>query len=368
MNSSSKLAQKDLPKQLDKKEINQKLISLLLIFFPVLSVLAALLLSSILIAFAGISPVEAFYQLIRGSLGTRYGIGETLSRFIPLQLCGLGFLFGLKSGFFNAGTEGQFYVGAFTGALAGIYITGLPPVLHIIVVLLVSFLAGALWALIAGVLKVSLGVSEIINTIMLVYVANLLVDHCIDGPLAEPGGVISQTAAIADSARLPIIVNGTRLHFGFIIALLITALVYFIIWRTSLGYQLRMAGLNPEAARFAGMDNKALVLISVLVSGGIAGIGGSIETMGSLYRLSPGFSGGYGFDAIGAVVLGKATPLGLTIASMLFSVIRVGAGAMQRNLGVPFPLVNVIQGLIIIFIVGGSYLSRKLEIYTGRRY
>lgn len=264
--------------------------------------------------------------------------------------------------------ESAYLTGAFAGALAGIYITGLPPQLHVIVVLLVSFLAGALWALIAGVLKVSLGVSEIINTIMLVYVANLLVDHFIDGPLAEPGGVISQTAAIADSARLPIIVNGTRLHFGFIIALLITVLVYFIIWRTSLGYQLRMAGLNPEAARFAGMNNKALVLISVLISGGIAGIGGSIETMGSLYRLTPGFSGGYGFDAIGAVVLGKSTPLGLTIASLLFSVIRVGAGAMQRNLGVPFPLVNVIQGLIIIFIVGGSYLSRKLEILTGRRY
>ena len=368
MYSSEKLEQKGPPELSARKEIRQRVVTLILKLFPVFSVLAALLISSILIAMVGIDPWKAFYQLIRGSLGNKYGLGETFAKFIPLQFCGLAFLFGIKSGFFNAGTEGQFYVGALAGAMAGVYLTGLPPVLHILAVIIVSFVAGAIWASIAGILKVTLGVSEIINTIMLIYVANLLVDHLIDGPLAEPGGLISQTAPIAESARLPIVISGTRLHLGFPIALLITFIVYLIICRTSFGYQLRMAGQNPEVARFSGMNNNALVLTSVIISGGLAGIGGSIETMGSLIRLTPGFSGGYGFDAIGVVVLGNGTPLGLTIASLLFSVLRVGAGAMQRNMNVPYPLVNVIQGLIILFIVGGSYISTKLEMITGRRY
>ena len=368
MISSENLERKDLPELSDSRDVKRKVVALILKFFPVFSVLAALLVSSILIAMAGINPWEAFAELIKGSLGNKYGLGETLNKFVPLQLCGLAFLFGLKSGFFNAGTEGQFYVGALAGAMAGIYFTGLPPALHVLAVMLVSFTAGAIWASIAGVLKVTLGVSEIINTIMLIYIANLLVDHLIDGPLAEPGGQISQTAPIADSARLPILISGTRIHTGFPIALLITLVVYIIISRTSLGYQLRMAGQNPEVARFSGMNNKKLIMISVLISGGLAGIAGSIETMGSLIRLTPGFSGGYGADAIGVVILGNASPLGLTIASLLFSVLRVGAGGMQRNLGVPYPLVNVIQGLIILFVVGGSYISKKLELSFGRRY
>lgn len=368
MISSEKLALKDSPELSDGKDTKRKLVALILKLFPVFSVLAALLVSAIIIALDGINPGAAFTELIRGSLGNIYGLGETLNKFVPLQLCGLAFLFGLKSGFFNAGTEGQFYVGALAGAMAGIYLTGLPPALHVLAVMLVAFSAGALWAAIAGILKVTLGISEIINTIMLIYIANLLVDHLIDGPLADNVGLISQTAPIADSARLPILISGTRIHFGFPIALAITFIVYIIISRTSLGYQLRMAGQNPEVARFSGMNNKMLIMTAVVISGGLAGIAGSIETMGSLIRLAPGFSGGYGTAAIGVVVLGNVSPLGLTIASFLFSMLRVGAGSMQRNLGVPYPLVNVIQGLIILFVVGGSYISKRLELITARRY
>ena len=352
----------------DKSSLKFKLLGFVIILFPIISVAAALLVSSIFIALAGINPMEAYIALLRGAFGSTYGISQTLLRFVPLQLCGLAFLVAFKTGFFNVGTDGQFYVGAFAGTMVGIYVTGLPTPIHILLIFVVAFCVGALWAAIAGYLKVTLGISEILNSIMLTYVAQLLVDYLIDGPLAEPGGVISQTASIADSAKLPVMIPGTTIHYGVLVAVILTIAVALLIKRTSLGYKMRFAGYNPSAARFAGLNNKMLMMTAVLLSGGLAGIGGSIDAIGSLYRLAPGFSGGYGFDAIGAAVLGKLTPLGLTISCLLFAVLRVGAGSMQRDLGVPFPLVKVIQGLIILFIIGGTFISRKIEFYTGRRY
>ncbi|HEY3316639.1 MAG TPA: ABC transporter permease [Bacillota bacterium] len=341
-------------------------IPLVLAALPILSTLGALLVGAVLIAIAGINPLLAYYSLVRGALGNLYGFGETLTRFIPLTFCALSFVFAFRTGIFNTGMEGQFYVGALGGILVGTMLH-LPPVLHVIVSIGVAFLFGAIWASIAGVLMVTRGSSEIINTIMLTYIAALFVDNLIAGPLHDPSALVSQTQPIAAGLKLPVILPGTRLHVGFILAIAAAILVYLVLWRSSFGYKLRAVGLNPEAARFAGMNVKTLALASMFISGGMAGVGGAVELMGTLYRLTPGFSPGYGFDAIGVAVLGGEKPLGVVLAALLFAVIRVGAGSMQRDLGVPFPLVSVIQGLIILFIVGGTFASRVLQNAGARR-
>lgn len=340
------------------RQYNANLVS---VAIPFLAIFIALLVGGILIAFAGVNPWEAYGFMIKGALGNLYGIGETLSRFIPLLFCALGFSFAFKSGVYNTGAEGQLYMGALGALLAGIYIKGLPGIIHIPLVLICGCVAGAIWCYIAGFLKIKLGANELINTMMLNYIALLLVELLLKGVLKDPGSMNDQSQLIADTAQLTYIVPGTRLHSGFFIALLAAYFFYYFLWRTPQGYQLRTIGTNSKAAVYAGMNIFTGTSLAFIISGGLAGLGGAVELMGSQHRLMMGFSPGYGFDGIGAAVMGRHNPWGIVLTSLLFAIIRVGAGAMQRGVGVPFPLLSVIQGLIIIMIIASSYLTEKLS-------
>jgi ABC-type uncharacterized transport system permease subunit len=340
------------------KFFNAKFVSMAI---PVLAILIALLVGGLLIAFAGINPMKAYGYMIKGSLGNTYGIGETLSRFIPLLFCALGFSFAFKSGVYNAGAEGQLYMGALGALLAGAYVKGLPAIIHIPLVLFCGFVAGAIWCYIAGFLRIKFGSNELINTLMLNYIALYLVDLLLKGILKDPGSVNDQSRVIGETAKLSYIMPGTRLHSGLFIALLAAYFFYYFFWRTPQGYQLRTIGTNPKAAVYAGMNIFTGTSLAFIISGGLAGLGGAVELMGSQHRLMMGFSPGYGFDGIGAAVMGRHSAGGIVLTSLLFAIIRVGAGAMQRGVGVPFPLLSVIQGLIIIMIIASSYLTEKLS-------
>jgi ABC-type uncharacterized transport system permease subunit len=336
---------------------NTGLISMLI---SVLAIVAALLIGAVLIAFAGINPWVAYGYLIKGCFGTLYGFGETLNRFVPLVFTGFAFAVSIRSGFFNVGAEGQLYVGALGAVLAGIYLKGLNPVLHITLSLLAGFVGGALWANIAGILKVTIGANEMINNLMLNYIATLLIQFLVNGPLKDPNTQAYQTPPILESAKLPVILPNTHLHFGFILALLAAFGVYYFLWRTPMGFMLRTIGWNPKAAACAGMNPVLGTIIAVIVSGGLAGLAGANEILGSQYRLVASFSSGFGFDGIGVAVMGQCNPVGVLLSAYLFAIIRVGAGAMQRGVGVPSPLLSVIQGLIIIFVVTSAYFTNKL--------
>lgn len=337
---------------------NARVVSLAI---PFLAIIFALLIGAVLIAFAGINPWEAYSYMIKGAFGNLYGFGETLTRFIPLLFCGLSFSFAYKVGLSNVGAEGQLYMGALGAVLAGVYIQGLPSYLHFFIVLLSGFVAGAIWCSIAGLLKVKLGSNELINTMMLNYIATLFIELLLKGVLKDPGTMNDQSQLIRETARLPYILPGTRLHFGFFIALLAAYIVYYIMWRTPYGYQLRTIGSNRGAASYAGMNIGAGMMMAFIIAGGLAGLGGAVELMGSQHRLMLGFSPGYGFDGIGAAVMGRHNPWSIVLTSLLFAVIRVGAGAMQRGMGVPLPLLSVIQGLVIIMVISSYYLTNKLS-------
>ncbi len=334
------------------------------IISTLISILAigfALLIGGILIAIAGINPWEAITYLIKGSFGNRYGFGETLTRFVPLLFCSLSFAIAHKSGFFNVGAEGQLLMGAVGALLVGAYIEGLNPILHVILCILAGIVFGAIWVGIAGILKIVLGADELINTIMLNYVAILLVDFLIHGPMKSPDSFLYVSPTILPGAKLPIILPKTPLHLGFIISLLVTAGIFYLIYKTPIGFQMRSVGANRKAAAYAGINLVWATVIALITTGGLAGMGGAMELMGTQFKIINGFSAGYGYDGIGVAVMGRYNPIGIILAALLFAVIRVGMGAMQRGAGVPFPLLNVIQGLIIVFVIASGYLTNKLS-------
>lgn len=331
------------------------------ILISILAIALALLVGAVLIAFAGIDPWKAIPYLIKGSFGNRYGFGETLTRFVPLLFSSLSFAVAHKSGFFNVGAEGQLLVGAVGAVLVGAYIRGLPPVLHVTLSIFAGVLFGAIWAGIAGLLKIFLESNELINTMMLNYVAVLLVDYLLHGPLKPADSYLYQSATILPSAKLPIILSKTPLHLGFVISLAVTAGVFYLIYRTPVGYQMRTVGANLRAASYAGINIVWVTIVALVTTGGLAGMGGAIELLGTQFKIISGFSSGYGYDGIGVAVMGRYNPIGIVLSTLLFAVIRVGMGAMQRGAGVPFPLLNVIQGLIIVFVIASGYLTNKLS-------
>ncbi|NMC79270.1 MAG: ABC transporter permease [Chloroflexi bacterium] len=341
--------------------ISEKNLALLSFLISIFAILVALAIGAVLIALSGIDPLKAYGYMLEGSFGNLYGFGETLSRFVPLLFTGLGFAVAFNSGFFSIGAEGQLYMGALGAAIAATLIHGLPAPLHITLTLLVGFAFGAVWSFIAGVLKVTIGANELINTMMLNYVAILIVELLVQGPLKDPNSMTPQTVAVADTAKLPYIIPGTRLHLGFILALLAAYATYYFMYRTPYGYQLRTIGANPRAAAYAGIGIAGGTLLAAALSGGLSGLGGAVELMGSQFRLLSGFSPGYGLDGIGVAVMGRNKPIGIVMAALLFAVIRVGAGAMQRGIGVPSPLLSVIQGLLIVIVIASNYLTDRLS-------
>jgi len=341
--------------------VARKNMGVISILISMLAIVFALLIGAILLSFAGINPWEAIPYLIKGSFGNRYGFGETLTRFIPLLFSSLSFAVAHKSGFFNVGAEGQLLVGAVGAVLVGAYIQGLPPVLHISLAIAGGIVFGAVWAGIAGLLKIFLGSNELINTMMLNYVAVLLVDYLIHGPLKPADSYLYVSAAVLPSAKLPILLSKTPLHLGFIISLVVTAAVFYIVYRTPIGFQLRTVGANLRSAAYAGINIVGVTTVALIMTGGLAGMGGAIELLGTQFKIINGFSAGYGYDGIGVAVMGRYHPVGIVLATLLFAVIRVGMGAMQRGAGVPFPLLNVIQGLIIVFVIASGYLTNKLS-------
>jgi ABC-type uncharacterized transport system permease subunit len=346
----------------------RKNMGLISVLISILAIVLALLVGAILMAFAGIDPWEAYSYLIKGSFRNRYGFGETLTRFVPLLFSSLSFAVAHKSGFFNVGAEGQLLMGAVGAVLVGAYIHGLPPVVHVTLAILAGIVFGALWAGIAGLLKLIFGSNELINTMMLNYIAILFVEFLIHGPIKPPDSYLYVSAEVLPSAKLPIILSKTPLHLGFIISLFVVAGVFYLMYRTPIGYQMRTVGANLRAASYAGINIVAVTIVALITTGGLAGMGGALELLGAQFKIVNGFSSGFGYDGIGVAVMGRYNPIGIVLATFLFAVIRVGTGAMQRGAGVPFPLLNVLQGLIIVFVIASGYITNKLtETVVGGR-
>lgn len=329
------------------------------LFIPPGAVIGALLVGSGAIALAGASPLQAYLILLQGAFGSLDNLAETLVRTSPLLFAGLGISIGIRCGLWNIGAEGQLYLGALIVTWLGITLTGWPSYFLLPLSVVLSFAAGGAWAAIPGLLKARLGGSEIISTIMLNYVAIYGVSYLVSGPLQEAQKVFPQSPPIPVEAHLPIMISGTRLHAGIVLALVSAVAVYILLWKTTLGYEIRAVGHNPEAARYAGIKVGRKVVIAMLLSGGLAGFAGMGEILGLHHRLLAFFSPGYGYTAIAVALLGRLHPLGVVLAAMLFGVLEVSSGAMQRYAGVPVQVVYIIEGLVILFLLAGEYLYRS---------
>lgn len=330
---------------------------------PLAAILVALLVSAVILLAAGYNPWVAFKVMWAGAFGDMRTITEVLLKATPLILIGVGLAVAFRCSIWNIGAEGQFYAGAVTSTLTGIFLGDMPPAVLIPLVLLVGLIGGALWGMLAGYLKVRFGASEIVTTIMLNYIAIIGTGYLVTGPMIEEAGKFPQTAKISQAAWLPRFLPPTRLHIGFIIALALAVLVYLLIFKTSAGYAIRAVGINPEAARYAGMNVEANMLLAMAISGGAAGLAGAVEVAGLTYRLYQQISPGYGFEGIAVALLANNHPLGIIFSGILFGALRSGSEVMQMNARVPSVLVFAIQGLVILSVVAfGVY-----RLHTGRR-
>ena len=326
-----------------------------------------LVITALIIAMSGKNPIEAFGYLFEGAFSSTYNIGETMVKTIPLLIAGLGLCICYRTGLTSVGAEGQMAIAGLMTIIVGVYVTGLPRLVMIPLCLIFGMIGGGIWAGIAGFLKAKFGISEIINTIMLNYIASFTVSYMCSGPIIEPPGTYIQSSMLQDTAFLTKLVPQTRIHTGIIIAIISIVVVYLLIWKSPLGYQMRAVGYNPSAAKTSGINVTKNLVLAMFLSGAFCGLAGAIEIMGLHHRLMPGFTSELGFDAMAIALLGGLHPVGVTLSALFFGALRAGSTTMQRAMQIPASLVSIIQGLIIIFVMmQGLFSNFIIKISKGK--
>jgi ABC-type uncharacterized transport system permease subunit len=282
---------------------------------------------------------------------------ESLVASTPYIFAGLAVALGFRSGLFNIGAEGQIFVGAIFATFVGYSVKGLPAIIHIPLALSAGALGGALWGFIPGWLKATTGGHEVINTIMMNYIAFRLSDWLLSGPMKRPDSFNPVSPTIETSAMLPrFFANPIRFHLGFFIALGVAWLVYWFLFKTKWGFDLLTVGANPHAARYAGMKIFNTTVLAMSLSGALAGLAGTNEVLGLNHNLAMAFSSGYGFDSIALALLGKSHPFGVVLAALLFGTLRNGATRMQLAAGIPIDIISVLQAMILAFIAAPAII------------
>jgi simple sugar transport system permease protein len=347
-------------------------------WFNIIAVLLTIAAVIVLLVVIGFGPVlalawsavtGAYGALIEGSLGNPaqivtalqsgdsraialafYPISESLVASTPYIFAGLAVALGFRCGLFNIGAEGQLFIGALTSVFVGYSVTGLPAILHIPLALGAGALGGALWGFVPGFLKARVGAHEVINTIMMNYIAFRLSEWLLNGPMKRPGAV-PVSPFIEASAQLPrFFPDPIRFHLGFFIALGVAVFIWWFLFKSKWGFEIRTVGANPSAARYAGMNIALNIILAMSMSGALAGLAGANEVLGVNYNLANAFSSGYGFDSIALALLGRSHPFGVVLAALLFGTLRSGGTRMQNVAQIPIDIIIVVQALVIAFI------------------
>jgi ABC-type uncharacterized transport system permease subunit len=329
---------------------------------PVLSVLTALVIGAVVIWASGANVVKAYRGLFEGAFVGVSNFTETLVIATPYTLAGLAVALAFRCGLFNIGVEGQFNMGALFSVAVAVTVKGLPIYIHLPLSLLAGALGGALWGAIPGFLKAKLGTHEVTNTIMLNYIAVKTMDFLVKNPLRDKTSSIPRTPFIAKTATLPALLADHRVHAGLLIAIAAIFVVYWILWKTTLGFEIRTVGANPDAAQYAGMSVTRNFVLAMVLSGALAGLAGAGEVLGTNHNLPASFISGYGFDSIAIALLAKSHPFGILPAALLWAALRNGAGLMQVRAGISIDLINIVQGLVIVFIAADEIIRRLYRI------
>ena len=365
------------------------------VLVPALAVLSGLILGGVLIALTSQEVWQAFQVSVLQGIGTSFAVvfrayaalfagafGNPVQMVVALQsgdplavrrafnpilesmvaatpyiFAGLSVALAFRGGLFNIGAEGQIFVGAITATYVGYALVGLPMIVHLPLALAAGALGGALWGFIPGWLKARTGAHEVINTIMMNYIAFRLSDWLLTGPMMRPDSFNPVSPTIQASAMLPrFFADPIRFHLGFFVALLVAYLVYWFLFRTTWGFNLRTAGSNPNAARYAGIKTGRWIFLTMSLAGALAGLAGTNEVLGVNHNLAMAFSSGYGFDSIALALLGRSHPLGVVLASLFFGTLRSGARRMQVVSGIPIDIISVIQAMILAFMAAPAII------------
>ncbi len=338
-----------------------------------IAIIIGAIISGVFIYMIGVNPIEAYGFLIKGIFTRRYGVGEMLVKATPLIFIALGFSISFKAGLTNLGGDGQLIIGALFAILAGTSISGIPVFFHLLLIGSVAMIAGGIWGGIAGFFKAKFNTNEVIMTIMMNYVAAYLVSFLIERPLRDKSAVLPQSEMVPAHLELAKVLEGTRAHIGIIIAIIFAVLVYIFIKKTDFGYRIRAIGFSPPAARYAGINISRQIILSMGLSGALAGLAGMTLVYGTTFRVLDGMAGGMGFTAIVVAILGRTNPFGIILAALLIGGLSAGGNSMQVQIGVPAAIIQILQGLIIFFIVIGysdkkSIIRKFLGVKRGCKY
>lgn len=333
-------------------------------WLPLLAPLAgaalALVIGSLLIILAKANPLTAYWVMLTGAFGGARQWTETLLKATPLLIMGLGLTIAFRARVWNIGAEGQYYIGALCGSIVALNLPNLPALVLIPLTLTAAVLGGIFWSAIAGWLYIQRGVNLIISTLMLNYIAILLVAYAVRNPLRDPMGFLPESATLPDAAQIPTLL-GSRLHWGVVLALGLVGVTYLLLWRTPLGFKLRAVGSRPSVARATGIRVTQKVLTALLISGALAGLAGMIEVSAAFTRLKGEISDNYGFSAILVALLGRLQPLGVLLAAILFSGLTIGAETLQVQLQIPVAVAQVIQALVVLFVLAGDAIAQNRQ-------
>lgn len=332
------------------------------ILVPVASVIMALATVAILLVVIGANPLDAFASMFNAALGDPHAISTTITKAVPRLVAALGIAIAIRAGLWNIGAEGQIYIGAMAATAVVLYAPELPFPLIPLLAIVAGMLAGGAWGAIPGALRAWRGVNEVITSLMLVYVAIQLTRYMIEAPWAVPGATFPATEPFGPYARLPIIVPGTLLNLGAILALLAAVAAWFMVDRTRFGLNVRSIGGSPNASRFLGIPVNRMIFLVMAVSGAFAGLAGTIEVLGVRGRLIEGFSQAYGFEAIAVALLGRLHPAGIVGAALLFGALDAGGAGLQTGArGVSSSIVQIAAGLSVGYVLIGLGIQDKLR-------
>ncbi len=310
-------------------------------------------------AFNFLKPITAYSALVKGSLLGFDPIIDTLKQAAPLVLGGLAVALGFKAGLFNIGVQGQFLMGVLGSVAVGVALAKQPVWIAAPLALIAGTLAGAAIGAVVGILKALRGAHEVVTTIMLNFIAGSILAWAVAGPLRVPRAPAPVTFSV-ENASLPIFLGKTG-HIGILIALAAVFAIWWILYRTTLGFEIRTAGANPEAARYAGMRPRRIIILTMAIAGGLGGLAGAGELLGVVHQTQTSFATSVGFDAIAVALLARSNPFGIIPAALLFGAMRAGAGQMQIEAGTPRELVDVLQAVILLVVVILPVIARSLS-------
>lgn len=336
-------------------------------FLPVFSVLLGLLLSGLMMLFLRYNPLIVYSNMLSYAFRDIYNIADIFAKATPLILTGLAFGFAFRASLFNIGAQGQFYIGAVMAVACALKLGLLPSYIVLIICFIMSLIGGSLWAAFIGYVKARFNANEFLVSMMLTYVAIAIMNFLLGGLLKEIKGEYPQTDVIPKSGWLPSLVPHTRLHWGFVVALLIALLAYIILWRTSLGYKIRVVGYNRDAARYAGINIEKIFVIVFFISGAFAGIAGFTEINGMQHMLIEGFNPMIGAEGIGIAILGNAHPLGIVLSALLFAALKVGGNLVVQTSRIPASIIGIMEGLVLLSVILSYFVRDRLMVLRSKK-